>query len=90
MTLDYIFENYTGDKLKFYRRRHLERFKKRCPELEEEFIKKDMYGFDLEFLKFIKAFGNQRAANMGFLIPGLMVADANADDWELQSETTEE
>lgn len=84
MTLDHILETYTDEKSKFYRRKFLEIYKKRCPELEEEFIKKDMYACDLETLKGIKAFGNQRAVNMGFLIPNGMIEDANADDWELQ------
>lgn len=83
MTLNEIFEKYSDDKNGFYRRAMFEKLKKHRPDLHENDILKSLPKHSVEWLKGLKAWGNQESRNMGFIIPDFMIEDANATDWEL-------
>jgi hypothetical protein len=44
---------------------------------------KPSFSADIKWLKGLKAWGNEDARKLGFIIPKFMIEDANADDWEI-------
>jgi len=86
MTLDEIFEKYSDDKDGFYRKSYVDRLKKHRPDLTEEYIIEKSPKYPVDWLKGLKAWGNQESRDLGFFISKGMIEDANADDWELYEE----
>ncbi len=83
MTLEEIFKKYPNDKKGFYRQSMFDRLKNHRPDLDDKSILDGILKHWVEWLKGLKAWGNQESIDMGFIIPSFMIEDANANDWKL-------